>query len=97
MDLPETMPPSSNERLAGWIGVLIALAAGAVWIHRHNRAVLSMRAASESWTRPTAEPPHTGWRDPDMGVREPPHRGNSGCGRFGHNPPHRCSTACGIS
>jgi LPXTG-motif cell wall-anchored protein len=37
MDLPETMQPSSDERLAGWIGVLVALSAGALWIKRRSR------------------------------------------------------------
>jgi hypothetical protein len=37
MELPETMQPSSDERLAGWIGVLVALSAGALWIKRRSR------------------------------------------------------------
>jgi hypothetical protein len=32
------MQPSSDERLAGWIGVTIALTAAAVWINRRRRA-----------------------------------------------------------
>jgi hypothetical protein len=43
MELPETMQPSSDERLAGWIGVLIALTAGAIWINRRKRAGASDR------------------------------------------------------
>jgi hypothetical protein len=38
MELPETMQPSSDERIAGWIGVMVALSAGAVWINRRRRA-----------------------------------------------------------
>jgi hypothetical protein len=38
MDLPETLQPSSDERLAGWIGAGIALTAAAVWINRRKRA-----------------------------------------------------------
>jgi hypothetical protein len=37
MELPETMQPSSDERLVGWIGVLVALSAGALWLNRRSR------------------------------------------------------------
>jgi hypothetical protein len=37
MELPETMQPSSDERLARWIGVFVALSAGAIWINRRSR------------------------------------------------------------
>ena len=37
MELPETMQPSSDGRLAGWIGVFVALSAGALWINRRSR------------------------------------------------------------
>jgi hypothetical protein len=37
MEVPETMQRSSDERLAGWIGVLVALSAGAFWINRRSR------------------------------------------------------------
>jgi LPXTG-motif cell wall-anchored protein len=37
MELPETMRPSSDDRLAGWIGALVALSAGAFWINRRSR------------------------------------------------------------
>jgi hypothetical protein len=36
MELPETMRPSSDQRLAGWIGILAALTAGALWINRRT-------------------------------------------------------------
>jgi LPXTG-motif cell wall-anchored protein len=38
MELPETMQPSSDERLITWIGTLAVLTAGAVWINRRRRA-----------------------------------------------------------
>ena len=38
MELPETMQPSSDERLITWIGTLAVLAAGAVWINRRRHA-----------------------------------------------------------
>jgi LPXTG-motif cell wall-anchored protein len=38
MELPETMQPSSDEHIAGWIGVMVALSAGALWINRRRRA-----------------------------------------------------------
>jgi LPXTG-motif cell wall-anchored protein len=38
MDLPETMQPSSDERIAGWIGAMIVLSAGALWINRRRRS-----------------------------------------------------------
>jgi hypothetical protein len=37
MELPETMQPSSDQRVAGWIGVLVGLSAGAFWINRRSR------------------------------------------------------------
>jgi hypothetical protein len=37
MELPVTMQPSSDERLAGWIGVMVALTAGAIWMNRRSR------------------------------------------------------------
>jgi LPXTG-motif cell wall-anchored protein len=37
MELPETMRPSSDERLITWIGTLAVLTAGAIWINRRRR------------------------------------------------------------
>jgi hypothetical protein len=37
MELPEVLQPSSDERLARGIGVMVALTAGAVWINRRSR------------------------------------------------------------
>ena len=34
MDLPEHLQPSSDARIAAWVGTFAALTIGAVWIRR---------------------------------------------------------------
>jgi hypothetical protein len=64
MPLPETMRPSSDERLAGWIGVTIALTAAAVWINRRKRArmtdIANVPLVSEMAERIRRRPPYDG-------------------------------------
>ena len=43
MDLPETMQPSSDQRILTWVGTLAALTAGAVWIGRRGRRAAGRR------------------------------------------------------